>query len=189
MTRGKRRVRVIGGELKGRLLDYPQQGLSRPTMQRTKSSVFESIGRSINGAVFIDLYAAAGGIGIEALSRGARLVCFAEGDRGTLRYLHRNLENCRVAAERYRVYAGDVRAFLKGHLDKLAPDIVYADPPYDDTDFGVLLELLGAIVYPRPAMIVVEHPTGLMATDVPGLAPTRVRSFGQTTVSFFLAGE
>jgi len=155
MVKAKRRVRVIAGELKGRLLDYPRQGVFRPTMQRTRTSIFESIDRSIHGAVFIDLYAAAGGVGIEALSRGARLVCFAENDRDALRYLHRNLENCRVPAERYRVHAGDVTAFLKGPMEKLAPDIVYADPPYEGTDFGVLLELLGAIVYPRSAVIVV----------------------------------
>jgi 16S rRNA (guanine966-N2)-methyltransferase len=189
MVKGKRRVRVIAGELKGRLLDYPQQGPFRPTMQRTKSSVFESLGRMIDGAVFVDLYAAAGGIGIEALSRGARFVCFAESDRAALRYLQRNLENCRVATERYRVYAVDVTAFLKGSLEKLAPDIIYVDPPYNDTDFGVLLELLGAIVYPRSAVIVVEHPTGMVTTDVPGLARSRVRSFGQTTVTVFLAGK
>lgn len=189
MARGKRLVRVIAGELKGRLLEYPKQGPFRPTMQRTKSSVFESLGQSIRGAVFIDLYAAAGGIGIEALSRGARFVCFAESDRAALRCLERNLENCRVTGQRYRVHAGDVTAFLEGPLAKLAPDIIYVDPPYEVTDFSVLLELLGTIVYPRPAVIVVEHPRGLVTTGVPGLAQSRVRAFGQTTVTFFVAGE
>jgi 16S rRNA (guanine966-N2)-methyltransferase len=189
MARGKRRVRMIGGELKGRLLDYPEQGRFRPTMQRTRSSVFESLGHSIRGAVFVDLYAAAGGIGIEALSRGARFCCFVESDREAVAHLHRNLESCRVAAERYSVHAGDVAAFLEGSLGQLAPDIVYADPPYGDTDFGVLLELLGAIVYPQPAVIVGEHPTSLAMAGAPGLTRSRVKSFGQTSVSFFVSDK
>jgi 16S rRNA (guanine966-N2)-methyltransferase len=188
VAKGRQRVRVIAGEFKGRLLEYPAAGLLRPTMQRTKSSVFESLGPSIRDSVFVDLYSAAGAMGIEALSRGSALVLFVERHRQALACLRRNLDLCRVAAERYRIHGGDVIAFLEGgHLRSVNPDIVHADPPYADTDFGVLLELLGGIVYPAPVSIIVEHPADLL----PGggnLVRTKVRSFGQTSVSFFIPG-
>ena len=60
MAKGKHRVRIISGDLKGRLLDYPKQGPFRPTMQRTRSSVFETLGAAIEDSVFVDLFAAAG---------------------------------------------------------------------------------------------------------------------------------
>jgi 16S rRNA (guanine(966)-N(2))-methyltransferase RsmD len=158
-------------------------------MQRAKSSVFETLGSSVRGAVFVDLYAAAGAMGIEALSRGARFVCLVECDRVALRFLHRNLETCGISAGRYRVHRGDVSAFLRRGLEGLKPDVVFADPPYDATDFGVLLELLGSIVYPRSAVIVVEHPSSLTPSRTPGLARTKVKSFGQTSVSFFVSDK
>jgi 16S rRNA (guanine966-N2)-methyltransferase len=186
MKTNQRRVRVIGGELRGRFLDYPPDGPSRPTMRRTKSSVFESLGDRVPESVFVDLYAGAGGIGIEALSRGARFCHFVEMDSGALAYLRRNLERCRVAPERYALHATDAMAFLKrGGLAGVEPDIVYADPPYGAGDLGLLLELLGGIVYPPTAKIIIEHPTGT-ALDAPqGLAPAKSRSFGQTSVTVF----
>ena len=184
------RVRVIAGEFKGRLLEYPSRGGFRPTMQRTKSSVFESLGAWLHGSVFVDLYAAAGGMGIEALSRGADLVCFVEDHHDALECLHRNLELCGIAPRRCRVYADDVTAFLEsGRLGDINPDIVYVDPPYGETDFGVLLELLGKIVYPPPVLILIEHPVDVELNAPSHLTRTKVRLFGQTTVTFFVAGE
>ncbi len=158
-------------------------------MQRAKSSVFESLGGRVRDSVFVDLYAAAGAIGIEALSRGARFCCFVEKDTGALSCLHSNLESCRVAPARYAIHAAEVVGFLAGGgLAEAAPDIVFADPPYGEADFGVLLELLGKIVYPATAKVIIEHPTGA-ALDAPAiLIPGRVKSFGQTSVSFFDAG-
>jgi hypothetical protein len=67
-----REVRVIAGTLKGRVLLYPAGVGVRPTMQRTKASVFDSLARRIPGSVFVDLYAGAGGVG--RLGLGSRLV-------------------------------------------------------------------------------------------------------------------
>ena len=190
VAKGKRHVRVIAGQLKGRLLEYPSHGSVRPTMQRTKSSIFETLGHSLKNSVFVDLYAAAGAIGIEAISRGAAFVCFVESDRRAVESLRRNLARCGVDSERYRVHARDVTSFLRdGSLAETNPHIVYADPPYGDTDFCVLLELLSEIVYPAPVSIVIEHPTSVTLDAGQTLVRTKVRSFGQTSVSFFAAGR
>jgi len=185
MAKGKHRVRIISGDLKGRLLDYPKQGPFRPTMQRTRSSVFETLGAAIEDSVFVDLFAAAGANGIEALSRGARLVCFVERHRAALDCLRQNLDRCNIATERYRILAGNVETVIAKELfGDLRPDVIYADPPYADADFGVLLELLGKIVYPDSAVIVIEHATGMLV-DVPsGFLLAKTKPFGGTSVSF-----
>lgn len=157
-------------------------------MQRTKSSIFESLGRRVRGSVFVDLYCGAGAMGIEALSRGALLVHFVEKDRAALDYLRRNLEECGVARERYRVHAGDVFEILRtGTLAKGRADIVLVDPPYNDTDFPVLLALLGGIGYSGSGLVVLEHPSGM---TIKGAMPVlRAKTFGQTTVSYLQAGR
>ena len=189
-ARGHLDVRVLAGTLKGRVLRYPRDATLRPTMQRTKASVFESIREQIHDAVFIDLYAAAGGIGIEALSRGAGCVHFVESDRAALVSLRENLERCGVERQRGIVHSERVMDFLgRDVLRKIAPDIVYADPPYDADEIRLLLEFFNGIDYPLGALLVVEHRRGTVSLETfDKLACLRVKKFGESCVSYIVAG-
>ena len=189
MAKGKHRIRVISGELKGRLLEYPDSRVFRPTMQRTRSSLFESLGAALVDATVIDLFAAAGGLGIEALSRGARHVVFVEQHRDALSCLGSNLTQCNLSKDRYSVYGGDVFDFLeRGVPSGVTPDIVLADPPYDNTDLRLLLELIGGIVYPASAVVVIEHRVDTELEPPAGFSLSRRRLFGQTVLSTFEKG-
>jgi len=87
-------VRIGAGAYKGRTLRYPAAAgpaRIRPTAARTRESVFNALQDEVRGAVFVDLYAAAGGVGIEALSRGASFVHFVERDAVALAALEENL--------------------------------------------------------------------------------------------------
>lgn len=186
MAKGKHRIRIIAGELKGRLLDYPDSRAFRPTMQRTRSSLFESLGVALEGAVVMDLFAAAGGLGIEALSRGARFALFVEKHRDALDCLRHNLTQCNLSQDRYRVHAGDVFEFLERGLPTgVKPDIVLADPPYDVVNLPLLLELLGGIVYPASAVVVIEHRADAELVSPGGFSLSRRRMLGQTVLSTF----
>lgn len=190
MTKQRRygEIRVLSGVLRGRRLRYPADRGVRPTMQRTKSSVFESLGTRLKSAVFVDLYAGAGGVGIEALSRGATRVYFVERDAKALAFLRENLVACSVQEACYEVYAGDVGRFIQsGALAEARPDIVYADPPYD-VDATVLLALLGEIEYAPETLLVVEHRRDA-AVVPPTLALRRRRNYGQTVVDFLVPAE
>jgi 16S rRNA (guanine(966)-N(2))-methyltransferase RsmD len=184
----KRQVKVIAGTLKGRALTYPDGVGVRPTMQRTKTSIFDSLGGALEGAVFIDLYAAAGGIGIEALSRGAQFVHFVENDRRALECLRGNIDRCGLAGARCRVHPRDVMAFLRDESKHIADaGVIWADPPYDSPQTASLLEFFGGIDYAFGALLVVEHrgdPS--LAESSQGLVATRVKRFGQSWVSFFV---
>ena len=71
-------IHVASGAFKGRRLNYPRERILRPTMQRTREAVFDSLADAVRGGGFVDLYAGAGAMGIEALSRGAAFARFVE---------------------------------------------------------------------------------------------------------------
>jgi 16S rRNA (guanine966-N2)-methyltransferase len=179
-------TRVIAGDLKGRRLAYPDDPSLRPTMQRAKKSVFDKIEGLVRGAVFVDLYAAAGGIGIEALSRGAASVHFVERDEAALRSLARNLEDCRIAAGRAVVHRRPVMEFCgSGALRDIGPGVIWADPPYETGETRLLLEFFAAVRYPVNALLVIEHRgDSVPAEGWRGLDVLDARDFGQSRVTF-----
>jgi len=171
----------MSGEYGGRVLVYPDSRAVRPTMQRTKSSVFESLGDRIHDAVFVDLYAGAGGMGIEALSRGAAVAHFVERDREALNALRSNVDTLAIPATQAVVHARDAQEFIDGGFGGVAADIVFADPPYDDA--GLLLEFLAKSVYSHDGVFVLEHRSTLDVVG-PGWQIVRQRKFGETTISY-----
>ncbi|MDH3199197.1 MAG: RsmD family RNA methyltransferase [Candidatus Krumholzibacteria bacterium] len=189
MTRSRERfVRVHSGSLRGRRLRYPDDAALRPTMQRAKASLFDALGEAVRGAVFADLYAAAGGMGIEALSRGAAFVHFVERDSRALSLLRTNLEACRVAPERFLVHAAAVADGLAGGaLRTPGVEVAFADPPYGGDGAQTVLAHFDAAAYPRLRALVIEHGGTLSASGLRALRLVRERRFGGTHVSFFAA--
>ena len=86
-------MRVVAGELRGRLFEAPPGVDTRPTTDKVREAVFNALGSLdlVRDAVVADLFAGSGGMGIEALSRGAAEVVFVERDRSALRTLRDNL--------------------------------------------------------------------------------------------------
>jgi len=83
-------MRVIAGTAGGIQLLVPKTGV-RPTMDRVKAAILSSLGEAVVGARVLDLFAGTGGLGIEALSRGARSAVFVEKDRLAIETIRRNL--------------------------------------------------------------------------------------------------
>ncbi len=131
----------------------------------------------VRDATVADLFAGSGGLGIEALSRGAAHVTFVERDRQALRFLRDNLRALDLEATS-RVVPGDAVALVGG----LDVDLVLADPPYD---FDRWLELLAAT---RAPFVVAEAGHPLDRLDAPGWSATRTRRYGRTWVTFFERG-
>ena len=166
-------MRVVAGELGGRRLISPDGTTTRPTTDRVREAIFNSLGSSgvLEGALVADLYAGSGAIGIEALSRGAAHCTFVERDRDALRTLEANLDAMGLR-DRSRVVRGASTRAAAG----LDVDIVFADPPYD---FDRWEELSAAVTAP---MLVVE--SGAELPTLPSWEVVRARRYGRTRVTF-----
>ncbi|MCL5276421.1 MAG: 16S rRNA (guanine(966)-N(2))-methyltransferase RsmD [Deltaproteobacteria bacterium] len=130
-------MRIIGGRLKGRGLRAPAGDAVRPTLAKIREAFFDIVGPRIMDAVFLDLYAGTGAMGIEALSRGARMVYFVERSGVVSTLLSKNLaliEDGLLDRKSYTVMKMDAKKALvqlAGSAAKI--DIAYVDPPYEDT--------------------------------------------------------
>src|SRR5271154_5941778 len=118
-------MRVIGGEFRSRVLKSVPGLDTRPTPDRLREALFNVLAPQIDGAVFADLYAGTGSVGIEALSRGARRAIFIEQSRNAMRVIQENLASLGLAA-RAQVRNTSVLSAVR----ELAADIVFLDPPY-----------------------------------------------------------
>ena len=85
-------MKVTGGTGKGRKLKVPPGSRVRPTSDKVKQALFNILGEKVKGAAFLDLYAGTGGVGIEALSRGAGRVVFIDDANDSLRAIKKNVE-------------------------------------------------------------------------------------------------
>jgi len=123
-------MRIASGEFRGRRLLGPVgRNVTRPMTDRVKIALFNILADSLPGAVVLDLFAGTGSLGLEALSRGARLACFAERHRTALVGLRRNIDALGVA-DRCVIWGGDILRSLPRRLGELGEpaDIAFVDP-------------------------------------------------------------
>jgi len=89
-------MRVISGTARSLILKTPKGTSTRPTTDKIKETLFNMISNELYNATFLDLFAGSGGIGIEALSRGAKEAYFCDIDREAIRCIRENLEHTKL---------------------------------------------------------------------------------------------
>jgi 16S rRNA (guanine(966)-N(2))-methyltransferase RsmD len=130
----------------------------RPTARRLRETLFELLANRIEGALFLDLCAGSGAVGIEALSRGAGHVTFVDRSAKICGLIAANLRTCGVSTEQAEVWTSDATEFLRRSAGVSAWDIVFFDPPYL-MDYAPVLSLFGtrALFKRRGGVLVAEH--------------------------------
>jgi 16S rRNA (guanine966-N2)-methyltransferase len=118
-------MRIIGGEAGGRRLRSPDGLTTRPMTDRTREAIFNILAWDIGDADVLDLYAGAGGMGLEALSRNAASAAFVELDRSTAAVLQENIGLVGLGGN---LVVSDVERYLGRAAETF--DIVFVDPPY-----------------------------------------------------------
>lgn len=119
-------LRIIGGEWRGRKLQFPAVTDLRPTPDRVRETLFNWLQMQIAGARCLDLFSGSGALGLEALSRGAREVVMVEQDRDAAAQIRQHLQTLKSSSG--RVESGDVFRFLEGPATPF--EVVFLDPPY-----------------------------------------------------------
>lgn len=181
-------MRVIAGEAKGRRLRVPAGASVRPTGARMRTSAFDILSHrdAIRGAQVLDLFAGAGGLGIEALSRGAAHLVAVEQDRVAAGVLRENLCACGLD-DRASVLESPVeRALARLHREGRRFDLVLLDPPYAA---GLIPETLASLdrldLCAPGAWVVAEHPAATRIAGTGRLEMNLERRQGDAAVTVF----
>jgi 16S rRNA (guanine(966)-N(2))-methyltransferase RsmD len=174
-------LRIISGEFRGRRIRAPEGRVARPTREEVREAWFNVLGDRMAGSRVLDLYSGSGALGLEALSRGARHVCFVESNRKVLRVLESNIELLGVT-DRTAVCPQDALSVAEGlpSTGGRAWDIVLADPPYASDAAARLV-----LAFKRGAfadILCVEHAPGVVFV----CEPDWQRRYGETVLSMFL---
>lgn len=180
-------MRVISGSLRGRTLRTVPGTTVRPTADRVKEAMFNILARKPGEANVLDLFAGTGGLGIEALSRGARSAVFIDNHPQVLSVLQKNLKHCKI-----QDLAEVIRWNIEKDLNCLvkyagAFDLIFMDPPYRRNLVAVTIgHLMDSRCLSPHAIIVAEHEVG-HTIDIANsdLKLTDSRRYGSTYLSFF----
>lgn len=150
-------MRVIAGKARRLPLVTPEGRDTRPTTDRIKETLFSMIQTEVPGSVFLDLFSGSGGIGIEALSRGAEKAYFVEFGREPLRCIRANLAKTKLQDQAVVLPVEVTYGISKlGQMGQVF-DIIYADPPYQKEFEPKILQLLADSRIVRPGtMVIIE---------------------------------
>ncbi len=132
------KVRIIGGELRSRMIHFPDtQGL-RPTPDRVRETLFNWLGQTMYGRSCLDLFAGSGALGFEAASRGAERVVMVDLNGTALRALQDNAKT--LGCTNVTVFGQDGLEFASRDVQRY--DVIFLDPPFDSNYLPALLKLL-----------------------------------------------
>ena len=177
-------MRIIAGQWRGTSLASPPGLTTRPTAQRMRQSLFDTLmhapwgGRALlDGALVLDAFAGTGALGLEALSRGAARAVFIDNDDHALAALRRNIDACR-AADRARAIRADVLQPPRGTPQTL----VFLDPPYGAGLVGRAVATLRAAGWIAAGTLIIAESSRLEEVQDDGKLAQKVHGAAQMTV-------
>jgi 16S rRNA (guanine(966)-N(2))-methyltransferase RsmD len=180
-------MRVLAGELKGRRLATARGERTRPTSDRVRIACLDTLMPYLAAGPFLDVFAGAGAVGIEALSRGAPAAVFVERDAHALRALRDNLTALGLDG-RARTIAGDA---LRG-LQRLRRQderfaVVFLDPPYGAADLAAAVLAAADLVMDRGVLAIQHAAKRALPATGDRLVTWKTSKFGETALTFLRA--
>ncbi len=175
-------MRIIGGELRGRVLKEFKGSDIRPTSDMARESLFNILRNQIVNCRFLDLFCGTGAVGIEAISRGANYVCFNDGYRQSVELTKSNLTALGVS-ERAKVSYADGLQFLKSCAEKF--DIIFIDAPYLDP-VGEQALANAHLVLAENGVVIYENQRSFSG-ELENLQKYDERRYGRAYLTFFKA--
>ena len=178
-------MRVIAGEAKGRRLKMVRGSSTRPVGERVKEALFAILGELVVDALFLDLYAGTGSVGIEALSRGARRAAFVDQGRRAIATIKDNLAHTGLD-DRAWVVRAEVFSFLKrDNLERF--DLIFVAPPQYKGLWTKTLRALDetSLLAPGGLAVAQIHPKEYEELELETLKLTDQRRYGSTVLCFY----
>ncbi|KUO52419.1 MAG: hypothetical protein APF76_05130 [Desulfitibacter sp. BRH_c19] len=175
-------MRIISGTAKGRRIFAPKGIKIRPTSDRVKEAIFNTIAPLVNKSDFLDLFAGTGNIGIEALSRGANKCTFVDQSPQAIKFIKTNLANL-AFEDRSMIIKGEARKVADRLGDNY--DIIFLDPPYGcDLVIPVLKNLNLLLKEAGIVVVETEHKIEL-PSHCDNFRLVKVSKYGDTQVGYY----
>jgi 16S rRNA (guanine(966)-N(2))-methyltransferase RsmD len=180
-------MKIGSGRFRGRTIQVPKGLKTRPTSGRLKKALFDIIAPALQGARVLDLFAGAGALGLEAISRGASHVIFVERRKSAVAVIAANLEKLGVAdqAEVHQIEAAKAIQQLSQRSEEL--DVVLIDPPYGAGVYETVMKHMDeASIMGPDGLVIVEHHHKVELDDAYGsLRKHRVVRAGESCLTFY----
>lgn len=178
--------RIIGGAGRGRRLRTVRGEETRPTGARVRQSLFDILAAQIPGCRFLDAFAGNGGVGLEALSRGAARVVLVDRAAPAVEAARENARALERVGGEVQVFRQDARTALGDFAERgLRFDVVYLDPPYASDLYQPLLELCGRLLA-EAGVVVAEHfHKRELPETIGALTRRRLQRIGDHCLSFY----
>jgi 16S rRNA (guanine966-N2)-methyltransferase len=180
--------RIIGGVGKGRRLKTAGGDSTRPTGARVRQSLFDILAPLIPGCRFLDAFAGNGGVGLEALSRGAAKVVLVDKAAAAVEAAKENARALAHAGGEAQVFRQDAVTAIGALADQgMRFDVVYLDPPYSGDLYEPLLARLGeGPLLAEGGVVVAEHfHKRPLPETIGALTRTRQKRVGDHCLSFY----
>lgn len=167
MSLGK--VRIIGGEWRGRYIQVADLPGLRPTADRTRETLFNCLGQRLDGLACLDMFAGTGALGFEAISRGAKSVQMLELSPKAIETLKKNKDHLGQAdgLGSIEILKVDATSYAAGLLENVF-DITFIDPPFADEGlfFKALKSAVRITKRNQGAFIYIEHPKSINPEEI-----------------------
>ena len=179
-------LRIIGGEYRGRKLNFPDiQGL-RPTPDRIRETLFNWLQFDIIGSHCLDLFAGSGALGFEALSRGASSVTFIDEHTEVISTIKSNIKI--LGTSNIVCCKADALDYLDHPSHRNKFNIVFCDPPFHQGFLPKVVDALTSAILQPGALIYLEMEKGLIIPQLPeNWRLHREKTAGQIHAMLFVA--
>ncbi len=179
------KIRIIGGQWRGRKLQVPDKQGLRPTPNRVRETLFNWLASHLPGSYCLDLFAGSGALGIEAASRGAKQVVLVEQERDIVQSLKHQTKTF-ADANNLEIICADALKFLQ-QTPATRFDIVFLDPPFERDLLEPCCNLLEQNGWLKPhAYIYIETDRQIKTVNFPNIAWQIIRQQTAGQVRFFL---
>lgn len=179
-------MRILAGQYKGKKLFAGSDLSIRPTTNRIKEVIFAILDDFCSGKEVLDLFSGSGGLGLEALSRGAQIVTFVEGARTSVKILKKNLLNFGISEQHSNVIQNDVDDFLIKCSDSF--DIILMDPPFPYEGIqSAIAQIMSRNILRKRGVLVIHHEIDKSLNDKnSGYHIYKQKKIGRSLITFIL---
>ena len=177
-------MRVISGEARGKKLETIEGLETRPTLDRVKESLFNIIQFDIENSRVLDLFAGSGGLGIEALSRGANLAVLCDNSMEAINIINKNLESTKLKEKAIVMGKDYTLSIKKLAKDGYKFDIIFLDPPYKSNFVANAIgEIIDLDILNHNGIIIAETDNEMVKENI-GIKIYDVRKYGRVKLIF-----